>query len=140
MNAMTYDSADAHLTALAAELASAEACDPPDPGRVAANAWEIFGELCETARARVDAEHTLGQAITAAQAAVADARAGSPDPLAHVRRFLTPRGKMPPAGVTSLAILAWQGPPPPGRTGQRLARCRSRFPVLARRLARGATR
>jgi hypothetical protein len=124
--------ADTRLTALAAELASAEASDPPDPSRVAVTAWAILSELNEATYGRIDTERTLTQALTAAQASVAGARAGAPDPLVHIRSFLAAHGKMPPPGVTALTILAWQGPPP-ARAGCRTARCQVRLSRLARR-------
>jgi hypothetical protein len=103
--------ADEHLTALAAELASAEGSDPADPARVAAAAWSILSELNEATYARIDGERALALAIQASQASVIDARTGAADPLAHVRRFLAARGKMPAKGASTLVTLAWLGEP-----------------------------
>ena len=109
--------ADARLTALAAELASAEASDPLDTGCVARIAWVILSELNEATYGRIDTGRALTQALTAAQASVADGLAGAPDPLVHIRGFLAARGKLPPAGITALTILAWQGAPPASPSG-----------------------
>lgn len=119
--------ANEHLTALAAELMTAEAADP---GRVAAAAWSILAELNEATWARIDGERTLAQAIQAAQASVIEERTGSGDPVAPLRRFLAAIGKMPPRGATTLRTLAWLGEPARGgrrafrlpRPGGRLAR------------------
>lgn len=118
------NSAGEQLTALAAGLADAEASDPPDAGKVSEVAWQILAELNEQTYARMDAEQRLEDLLTAARAAVADARDAKPDPARHLRRYLAGHGKMPPRWATSQMILAAAGnlPHRPRRRGHSPAR------------------
>jgi hypothetical protein len=106
-----------HLAALAARLATAEAASPGSGG-VAVVAREILDELAAAVRDLHRAEDDRDTAVVMMRASAADARDGSPDPLSHVRRYLTPRGRMPRAGETSLVVLAWGPGGPPCRAGR----------------------
>jgi len=103
--------------ALAARLATAEAASPGS-GDVAVVAWEILGELAAAARALRSAQDDRDTAVVMMRASVADARDGITDPLRHVRRYLTPRGRMPRGTETSLVVLAWGPAGPRCRAGR----------------------
>jgi hypothetical protein len=100
-----------HLAALVARLAAAEAGNPGS-GAVAVIAREILDELAAAVRGQRRAEDERDTAIVVMRASVADARDGCTDPLSHVRRYLTPRGRMPRDTESSLILLAW-GPAGP---------------------------
>lgn len=95
----------------AARLATAEAASPGS-GAVAAVAREILDELAAAVHDLRRAEDDRDTAIVAMRASVADARDGCADPLSHVHRYLTPRGRMPRDTESSLILLAW-GPAGP---------------------------
>jgi hypothetical protein len=103
-----------HLADLAARLEQAQACDPGG-AEVAAVAAVLLAELGAALGGLYRAEDERDTAIVTMRAAVADDRDGAPDPLAHVRRYLTPRGQMPRGEESALVLLAWgpSGPPSP---------------------------
>ena len=105
-----------HLADLAARLEQAQASDPGD-AEVAAVAAALLAELSVALRSLHRAEDERDTAIVTMRAAVADDRDGAPDPLAHLRRYLTPRGKLPRGKESAMVLLAWgpSGPPLPGR-------------------------
>jgi hypothetical protein len=107
-----------HLAALAARLAAAEAASSGSGGGVAVVAREILDELAAAVSDLRRAEDDRDTALVMMRASAADARDGSTDPLSHVRRYLTPRGRMPRAGETSLVVLAWGPGGPPCRAGR----------------------
>jgi hypothetical protein len=109
---ITQTAGGSHLAALAARLAAAEASGPAG-GDVAVVAWEILDELAAAVRGLRRVEGDRDTAVVTMRASVADARDGNADPLCHVRRYLTPRGRMPRERETSLVVLAWGpcGPP-----------------------------
>ena len=103
---------DGHLAALSAALVAAESADRPDPGAIAAQAWDLLGELTEVTSRLLDSDRPLGELTAAAQAAVAGARDGHPDPVTAVREVLRARGQLPPRHLSPLAVLGWAGAPP----------------------------
>ena len=105
-----------HLAALAARLATAEAAGPG--GDVAVVAREILDELAAAVQGLRRAEDDRDTAVVMMRASVADARDGGTDPLRHVRRYLTPRGRMPLDNETSLVVLAWGPTGPRCRAGR----------------------
>jgi hypothetical protein len=106
-----------HLAALAARLATAEAASPGS-GDVAVVAREILDELAAAVRGQRRAEDDRDTAVVMMRASVADARDGISDPLRHLRRYLTPRGRMPRDNETALVVLAWGPDGPPHRAGR----------------------
>ena len=106
-----------HLAALAARLATAEAASPGSGG-VAVVAREILDELAAAVSDLHRAEDDRDTAVVMMRASVADARDGGTDPLRHVRRYLTPRGRMPLDNETSLVVLAWGPTGPRCRAGR----------------------
>jgi len=104
-----------HLADLAARLELAQASDPGG-AEVAAVAAVLLAELGAALGSLQRTEDERDTAIVTMRAAVADDRDGAPDPLAHLRRYLTPRGQMPRGKESALVLLAWgpSGPPLPG--------------------------